>query len=74
MHLSGFSLGSLPPGLSQVSDLLIVVSAASLGLIGAKMTDLTVRNTLRASVNIALAVVAVMAMAAVGSHSLSRLL
>ena len=74
LHLSGFSLGSLPPGLSQVSDLLIVVSAASLGLIGAKMTDLTVRNTLRASVNIALAVVAVLAMAAVGSHSLSRLL
>lgn len=58
------------PGLSQVSDLLIVVSAASLGLIAAKITDLTVRNTFRASVNVALAVTAVTVMTTVGSHSI----
>jgi len=67
-------VGAVPPGLSEVSDVLIVVSAASLGLIGAKITDFTVRNTLRASVNVALAVAAVALMAAFGSPSLSGLL
>jgi archaeal flagellar protein FlaJ len=69
LHVSGVQLGTIPPGLSQVSDLLIVVSAASLGLIGAKITDLTVRNTLRASVNVALAVAAIALMAMFISHS-----
>ena len=57
-----------------MSDLLIVVSAAALGLIGAKVTDLTVRNTWRASLNVALAVAAVLVLAGPGSHSLSGLL
>lgn len=74
LRVSGVQLGTIPPGMSQVSDLLIVVSAASLGLIGAKITDLTVRNTLRASLNVALAVSAVVAMAALSSHSLAQLL
>ena len=74
LHLSGIQLGTVPPGLSQVSDLLIVVSAASLGLIGAKIADFTVRNTLRASVNVALAVAAVALMALLSSHSLGQLL
>jgi archaeal flagellar protein FlaJ len=69
VHIGAFQAGAIPPGLSQVSDLLIVVSAASLGLIGAKITDLTVRNTLRASVNVGLAVAALVAMAALASHS-----
>lgn len=73
-HMSGIQPGALPPGLTQVSDLLIIVAAASLGLIGAKMTDFTVKNTLRASVNVALAVAAVTAMAMFGSHSLATLL
>ncbi|MDE1853617.1 MAG: type II secretion system F family protein [Thaumarchaeota archaeon] len=73
LHLSGFQVGSVPPGLTQVSDLLIVVSAASLGLIGAKITDLTVRNTIRASVNVGLAVAAVSLMVALNSHSLPTL-
>lgn len=73
LHLSGMQVGAVPPGLSQVSDLLIVVSAASLGLIGAKITDFTVKNTLRASVNVVLAVAAVAAMGALGSHSLPQL-
>ena len=72
-HFGGVALGSVPPGLSQVSDLLIVVSAASLGLVGAKITDLTVRNTLRAFANVALAVSAIAAMAFAGSHSLAQL-
>lgn len=73
LHLSGIQLGPFPPGLSQVSDLLIVVSASSLGLIGSKMIDFTVRNTLRASVNVALAIAAVGVMAFVNSHSLGPL-
>lgn len=72
--VGGLQVGVVPPGLSQVSDLLIVVSAAALGLIGAKITDLTVRNTLRASLNVALSVAAVVLMAAVGAHSLPGLL
>ena len=74
LHLSGVQMGTLPPGLSQVSDILIVVSAASLGLIGAKIADLTVRNTLRASVNVVLAVAAIALMALLGSHSLAEIL
>ncbi|MDG7027560.1 MAG: type II secretion system F family protein [Nitrososphaerota archaeon] len=74
VHIGGFHFGAVPPGLSQVSDLLIVVSAASLGLIGAKIMDLTVKNTLRASVNVALAVGAVALMAALGSPSAQGLL
>ena len=74
LHAAGVQLGSLPAGLTQVSDLLIIAAAASLGLIGAKMTDFTVRNTLRASVNVAIAGAAVVAMAALGSHSLAHLL
>lgn len=73
-QVSGVQLGALPPGLTQTSDLLIIVAAASLGLICAKITDFTVRNTLRASVNVALAVAAVAMMAAFGSHSLAHLL
>jgi len=74
LHAGGIQIGSPPPQLTQVSDLLIVVSAASLGLIGAKITDFTVRNTLKASVNVALAVAAVSLMATLGSHSLTQLL
>lgn len=69
LHMNGIQLGSVPPGLSQMSDLLIVVSAASLGMIGAKISDLTVRNTLMASLNVALAVGAIALMTAFASHS-----
>jgi hypothetical protein len=60
--------------LGQISDLLIVVSAAALGLIGAKITDFTVKSTLKASVNVALAIMAVAATSTVGSHSLLQFL
>jgi flagellar protein FlaJ len=46
------------PELFQAANLLIVVSAAALGIVGAKMGDLTVRNTWRASTNLAIAVAA----------------
>jgi len=70
---SGLQVGSVPIQLTEVSDLLIVVSAASLGLIGAKVTDFTLKNTLKASANVALALAAVAATAALGSHSLPQL-
>ena len=74
LHVPGLQVGTVPPGLAEVSDVLIVVSAAALGLIGAKITDFTVRNTLRASVNVALAAAAVGLMAAFNTPSISGLL
>ena len=74
VRLGLFQVGAATPGLSHVSDLLIVVSAAALGLIGAKVTDLTVRNTWRASLNVALAVAAIALLAGPGLHSLTGLL
>jgi len=62
--------GALVLPLGQISDLLIVVSAAALGLISAKITDFTVKNTLKASVNVALAIAAVAAASMIGSHFL----
>jgi hypothetical protein len=74
VRLGAFHVGLAPSGLSTVSDLLIVVSAAALGLIGAKVTDLTVRNTWRASLNVALATAAVVLLAGPGAHYLSGFL
>jgi archaellum biogenesis protein FlaJ (TadC family) len=73
LRASGVQVGPLPVPMAQVSDLLIVVSAASLGLISAKITDFTVRNTLKASANVALAVAAISASVLLGSHSLPHL-
>jgi flagellar protein FlaJ len=73
LHLAGLQSAGSAIGLSQVSDLLIIASAASLGLIGAKITDLTAKNTLRASVNVGLAGAAVALMTGIGSPSLMAL-
>jgi flagellar protein FlaJ len=58
--VGGFAMEgyALRPELFQAADLLIVVTAAALGIVGAKIADLTARNTLRASTNLAIAVVA----------------
>jgi flagellar protein FlaJ len=64
LHVPGPEVGAASPLMGQVSGLLIVVSAAALGLIGAKMTDFTVRNTLKSSVNILIAVAALAVIAA----------
>jgi len=69
-RFTSIQVGSVPSALSQVSSLLIVVSAAALGLIGAKITDLTVRNTLRASLNVGIAVGAMATMSALNLHFL----
>jgi archaeal flagellar protein FlaJ len=66
LHVSGTPIGAAYPLMGQISALLIVVSAAALGLIGAKMTDFTVRSTLKSSVNIVVAAGALAAMAALG--------
>ncbi len=56
---SGVRVGSAGPGgfegLRSVADLLIVMSAGALGLVGAKITDLTVKNTLRAATGVGIA-------------------
>lgn len=71
----GFALASpIRAQLDQVSNLLIVVSAASLGLISAKLTEFTVRNTLSAAANVAVALAAISAMAVFGSRLLPHLL
>lgn len=58
VQLGNLSIGSVPPRLFQVADILIVVSSGALGIIGAKMVDFTVRNTTRASGNVVVAVLA----------------
>ena len=73
ISISAFQIGAVPPALSQVSNLLIVVSAASLGLIGAKMTDFSVRNTFPGSVNVGVAVGALLAMSALNLGSFAAL-
>ena len=70
---TGLQVGTTPPALLDVSSLLIVVSAAALGVIGAKMTDFTVRNTLKASANVVVAVSATYLLSLVGLSSLFRL-
>jgi len=52
-----FVIGVVTPQLKEVSNILIVISSAALGIISAKMVDFTVRNTLRASTNIVIATV-----------------
>jgi archaeal flagellar protein FlaJ len=70
LNAAGLGFGSVPPELTQVSNLLVVVSAAALGLIGAKMTDFTVKNTLRASVSMVVAVGALLVMSSLNFASL----
>jgi archaeal flagellar protein FlaJ len=70
-HFGGVRNASPSPDMTEISNFLIVSSAAALGLIGAKISDLTVRNTLRASTNVCLAVVALVSMSYFASHSLA---
>lgn len=70
IHLSTISIGALPPQLSQISNIMIVVSAAALGIIGAKITDFTVKNTLKASVNIFIAIITIYTLSAINLASL----
>ena len=72
-QVAGLRTAPITPDLAQVSNLLIVLSAAALGLVGAKISDLTVRNTLRAATNVCLAVAAILCMTLFGSHSLALL-
>ena len=70
---AGLGVGAATAGASQaapseVSGLLIVVTAAALGLINSKITDFTVKSTLRASGNVVLAIAAVAAISVFGSH------
>lgn len=73
LHLGGLQIGVIPVELLQVSNLLVVVSAAALGIIGAKMADFTIKNTLRASVNMVVAVGALLVMSSVNFASLIHL-
>jgi len=59
---SHFAIGVVTPQLKEVSNLLIVVSSAALGMISAKILDFTVRSTLRASTNVVVATVAAYAL------------
>ncbi len=73
LKLSGMQFGGMPPLMTEATSLLIVVSSAALGLIGAKMVDFTVRNTLRVAVNVTVAVAATYLLTAVGVAGLYRL-
>ena len=72
LGLSGASvptlqIGTIPPALGQVSDLLVVASAAALGIIGAKLTEFTVKSTLKASLNLIVAVAVMVGLSAFGA-------
>ncbi|MGD0396011.1 MAG: type II secretion system F family protein [Nitrososphaerales archaeon] len=73
-HLLGVSIGTIPPQLLEVSKLLVVVSSAALGIIGAKMTDYTVKNTLRPSGNVLVAAVVTYVLSSVNLASLLHVL
>ena len=51
--------GSATTALKEASSMLVISTAAALGIVGSKMMDLTVRNTLRAATNLLVAVAAV---------------
>ncbi|MDV3277110.1 MAG: type II secretion system F family protein [Nitrososphaerales archaeon] len=58
-------IGYVPPALTELSNILIVVASAALGVISAKIVDFTVKNTLRVTVNVALAIIATFILAQV---------
>jgi hypothetical protein len=70
LHMAGIQASTMPQVMAEASNLLIVVSAVALGMIGAKMTDFTVRNTLRASVNVVIAVIATHLLSSLGLSTL----
>jgi flagellar protein FlaJ len=70
LNAAGLGFGSVSPQLTQLSDLLVVASAAALGLVGAKMTDFTVKNTLRVSVSVVVAVGALLVLSSLNLTSL----
>ena len=57
IHFANISIGDVSPQLKEVSNFLIVTTSAALGIIGAKMIDFSVRNTLRASTNVVIATI-----------------
>jgi flagellar protein FlaJ len=61
------------PQLKQITDFLIVVTAAGLGIISSKMVDFTVKYTLRASVNVLIAVVVTYVLSAIDIPALFHL-
>jgi hypothetical protein len=74
LRLSGVGLGGITPTMLQVSSILIVVSAAALGIIAAKMVDFTVRNTMRSCVNVVVATAATIVVTSIGFQGLLHLL
>jgi flagellar protein FlaJ len=73
LGISGSRFGGSAAAMSEVSSILIVVSAAALGIIAAKMVDFTVRNTIRSSMNVAVAVAATYVLSSVGLQGLTHL-
>jgi archaeal flagellar protein FlaJ len=70
VQVFGQGAGAGTGGLLQAADLLIVSTAAALGIVGAKITDFTVRNTLGASTNVAIAVGATLLVPLLNLHAL----
>jgi len=71
-HLPGIigKVGQIPPQLTQVVNALVIASSTALGVIAAKIVDFTVKNTLRVTVNVALASIAAYALSQVNLLSL----
>jgi flagellar protein FlaJ len=73
LHSAGLGIGVPSAQLKEVSNFLIVVSSASLGVISAKMIDFTVKNTLWASANVLVATLATFLLGQLNTVSLLHL-
>jgi flagellar protein FlaJ len=74
LKLSGVGVGGVTPAMMQASSILIVVSAAALGVIAAKMVDFTVKNTMRSSLNVIVATIATLVITSIGFQGFLHLL
>jgi flagellar protein FlaJ len=73
LSLGGLQFGGVSPAMMETATLLIVVSAAALGVIASKMVDFTVKNTLRSSTNVIVAVTATYLFSTLGLSGLLHL-
>lgn len=67
-----FNFGTVPPELTQLASIFIVLASASLGLVAAKSVDFTVKNTLRISVNVLVAIGATLVLSTFNLSGLFR--
>ncbi len=73
LKIGGTQFGATTAAMTGASRLLIVVSAAALGIIASKMVDFTVKSTFRPCINVLIALMATLALSSAGIANLLRL-